>query len=78
MGLQETNVKFLFENLIFSNPTPDVDSELQHLTWSVFDNNETYLDIGYNLSLRHFPAKNNMTFWDKFYKKYAHYPLSTF
>lgn len=64
--------------MIFSNPTPDVDSDLQNVTWSIFDNNETYLDIGYNLTLQQFPAKKNMTFWDRFYEKFVQRPLSTY
>nr|WCC58162.1 carboxylesterase [Pharsalia antennata] len=65
----------------FMNPTPSIDSTLDHIIWlpsNTIPNNQLYLDIDKELEIKLNPFNRHMRFWDGIYEKYGDPPYDTY
>lgn len=62
----------------YLNPTPEVESELEHTTWVSYNLSKSYLDISTNLNMLTSVVNSRIDFWDNLYKNYGNEPFDTY
>ncbi|XP_076250484.1 juvenile hormone esterase-like [Rhynchophorus ferrugineus] len=63
----------------YSNPTPNVDPELDSIIWEKMSyNQDKYLDIGKELKMSSDLSLYNIDFWETLYKVYGKSPFDTY